>query len=165
MGKKCQNYGFGYISGFGLVWFGFGYVQITHLRSPLHSPAQVHAFWYSTRHCIPEIDRNHTFGNIFWFSLVWFGFNFSFCPNPESPVRAGSNDTSNSPIGLEMPEKQWGTHLISYSEFEMRSTSCRHNSQHLLRHLLENLTKYKFYGHENPSEKGIKRHNSGLFIK
>ena len=62
-----------------------------------------------------------------------------------------------------MPEKQWGTHMISHPEFEMRSKTaeyaCRHNSQHLLRRLLENLTKYKFYGHENPSENDIKRQN------
>ena len=37
--------------------------------------------------------------------------------------------------------------------------ACRHNSQHLLRRLLENLTQYKFYGHENPSENDIKRQN------
>ena len=53
--------------------------------------------------------------------------------------------------------------MISHPKFEMRSKTaeyaCRHNSQHLLRRLLENLTKYKFYGHENPSENDIKRQN------
>ena len=44
-----------------------------------------------------------------WHILLW-----GFCPNPQCPGQANSNDTSYSPNELKTPEKQRGTHIQTH---------------------------------------------------
>ena len=59
---------------FGVLGFRFGLVQVTYLRPPLKTQAQVHAFWNPTRHCRPKIGNNWLIFRFYGFRvLFWFG--------------------------------------------------------------------------------------------
>ena len=109
-----------------LVWFGFGLIQIAHLRLPFNSQGLPKSFWYPACQCRQTFWQNYGLRYIFGFSLVWFFI--ILLSRFWMPWLRGFHDTSGSSKRLTPPEisrGSWKQHTLvilitSYFKFLRR---------------------------------------------
>ena len=90
-----------------LVWFGFGLIQITHLRLPFNSQDLPKSFYIQQVNVGKHFDKTIVWA--IYLVLASFVFLLYFFPDSGCPGEEGSNGTSGSSKGLTPPEISRGS--------------------------------------------------------